>query len=108
MDPRARIADALAQMLLKRGLAILVFELDAPKSARMLICQSGEALPNCGKVACIEKFCRSQHLGMGDRRLHIVAHEARIERVVLCGRVREHARIEGGVLVPKKAHESPR
>jgi len=48
-----------------------------------------------------------KHFGMRDRRRNVITNQARIERVVLCGRVIKHTLIERCVLVPQKTHRLP-
>ena len=108
MNAAGARADALRQAFLKRRVPILIGKLYAPLATRMLIRQSAEAGAHGCKVRILQEVCAVQHLGVGDRRRHVIANEPRIERVVLCGRVIKHARIESCVLIPQKTHRSPR
>ena len=46
-----------------------------------------------------------EHLGMGDRGLNVVAHQAVVEQVILAGGIGEHALIERCSLVPQASHD---
>ena len=98
-------ADALRQPILDGGLAILLFERDAPLAARMLLADGCERVANGAMIRRRQKALLRQHVGMRDRGLDVVAHQPVVEEMVLARRVGEHALIERGALVPEARHD---
>src|ERR1700733_2133742 len=99
MDTGTGRADTLSQAPLERTLAVLLGELDVPEPALMLIGERAEPGADLLEVLAGEELLCLQHLGMGNRGAHVIAHQALIER-----RVAQYALIERCALVPKSAH----
>ena len=104
MNAPGALADALGQALLERRLSVLVGKLDVPVTPLMLIRQCAKSPREGSKVCGVEEHRRVQHLGMGDGGGDVVAHQARIKRVIFACRVAQHALIEAGILVPQETH----
>ncbi len=93
-------AELLSQKILDRGLTVLLLECHAPLTG----CMPGGDLVQCGdngaEVRIGQQSPRRQHFGMRDRRLHVVAHQAIVEQMILAGREGKHPVVERRALVP--------
>ncbi len=106
VDASARRADPLRKALLESRLTVLVHQLDAPLAALVLLADRREPIADRGQVRIRQKFLGIEHLGVRDRRSHVIADQSLVERVVFASRVLKYAVIEGRTLVPQASHIS--
>ena len=97
-------ADALGQAVFERCLAVLVLERDAPFAARVLVADRLSPRECASRSVRGQQLRAVQHLRVRDRGAHVIEHQALVERMVLAGRVLQHALIERRALVPQPAH----
>src|SRR5689334_1025249 len=107
MHAPAGRANALGEPLLERGLPVFVGQLDLPRARRVLMADGGETVADRFQVRVGQQLLGIEHLRVRDRRAHVVLHEPFVQRVVVTGRIGQHALIELDALVPEPRHQTP-
>ena len=81
-------------------MAILVLERDLPFAGGVLGRQRFETAANGREIAGRKEPGSVEHLGVRDRRRHIVSNQSIIEKVIVAGGETQHALVQGLTLVP--------
>ena len=100
----AGCADARGQQVLYRGLAVLLFEGDAPCAGGVLRTDGGQGVADRDEIRSRQQSSLAEHFRMRNRGQNIVFDQSIIQRVIVAGRVGEHSCIERRSLVPKSSH----
>ena len=104
MQAPAGRADARRQQILDRGLAILLFERDAPAPERMLLADGRQGLANRLEVRRRQQPLSREHFRVRDRGSDVVAHQPIVQNMIVPRRVGEYACVERSSLVPEPRH----
>jgi len=75
-----------------------------PQTARVLIGKRAESGADRPEIGSGKQLLCVQHLRVGDRGLHVIAHQAFVEGVVLSRGVIQHTVVERGAFVPQSRH----
>ncbi len=101
-----RRADPVREPLFEGGLTVLVYQLDPPLAAGVLLADRSESGADCGQVGIRQKLLSVEHLSVRNRTAHVITDQTLIECVILPSRVLKYSVIEGSTLVPETTHVS--
>jgi hypothetical protein len=100
VDAAARLADALREPPLERGLGVFLLERDRPHPLGVLGGEAAQPGRDRLEVVARQQAAIGEHLGVRDRSRNLERHQPLVEAMILARGVVQDLRVERLALIP--------